>query len=136
MMNATKTGALMALAGSALIFVGLFGMLGRCAVPGAPCPSPSAGEIAAYGGLVILVLGVFILVRSGWRGHLASSVLGALAAVPATWTFYEIVRQGIPLPGIGVLDEMTAPVLSAAVALTILLVGAMRRARSRDIYRR
>lgn len=123
----------MALIGSLLIFVGVFGMLGRCAVPGAPCPSPSPGEVAAYGGLIVLVLGVFILVRSGLRGSLASSALGALAAIPATWTLYEVVRQGVPLPGIGVLEEMTAPALSATVALAILVVGAVSHVRSRDI---
>ena len=135
-MSATKAGALIALVGSVLIFVGLFGMLGRCAVPGAPCPSPSLGEVAAYGGLLLLVLGVLILVRSGLRGNLASSALGAVAALPATWTLYEVLRQGVPLPAIGVLDEMTAPALSTAVALAILGVGVVSHVRSRDTAKR
>jgi hypothetical protein len=84
-----------------------------------------------------LVLGVLVLVWSGWRGNLASSVFGAAAAVPATWRLYELVRQGVPLPEIGVLDEMTAPALAATVALVILVVGAVRHhVRSRDIARR
>ena len=135
-MSATKTGTLIALVGSLLIFVGLFGMLGRCARPDVPCPSPSLGEVSAYGGLLVLVFAVFILVRSGLRGNFSSAALGAVAALPATWTLYEVVRQGVPLPGIGVLDEMTAPALSAAVALAIVVVGAMRHLRSRDIARR
>jgi hypothetical protein len=140
-MSRTKASALGALFGALLIFVGVFGFLGRCAVPGAPCPSPSLNEIAAYGGLVVLLISVAALVWLGWRGSLLASALGAVGAVPATWFAYEIARQsGCPLltdPALAdacltAYGEMTAPVLSFGVAGLILLMGWARRGRRRS----
>lgn len=134
-MGMTRIGALAALAGVLLIFVGLFSGIGGCYVPGAPCPSPSAGEISAYLGIVVLVFGFVVLVRSSWRGSLASSAFAAVAIIPATWTLYEIARQdGCPLladPAVvstclAAYGEMTAPVLSFGVGVVVLLVGFLR----------
>lgn len=134
-MNTSKVGLLAAVVGTAAIFVGLFGLLGRCAVPGAPCPSPSLNEIVGYGGLVLLVIGAALLIWSGWRGNLAASALAAAAAVPAIWFGYEIVRQeGCPLIAdpnaaqacLNGFGEMTAPAISFGVAAVILLVGFLR----------
>jgi hypothetical protein len=134
-MARTRTGALFALVGVVLIFVGTFSMIGRCAVPGAPCPSPRPSEIANYIGLVALVLGVGLLVRSGWHGSAAGWALAAVAVVPATWRIYEIARQGgCPLiadPAVAracltAYGEMTAPVLSIGLAGFTLLVGWVR----------
>jgi hypothetical protein len=126
---------LAAVVGAVSIFAGVFGFLDRCAVPGAPCPSPSPNEIVAYGGLVVLVIGVALLVRAGWRGSLAGWALAAVAAVPAAWFLYEIVRQeGCPLLAdptaaqacLAAFGEMTAPAISFGVAGVILLVGLLR----------
>ena len=134
-MSTTKAGTLAAVVGAASIFVGVFGYVGRCAVPGAPCPSPSPNEILAYGGLVLLVVGVMLLVRAGWRGSLAGWVVAAIASIPATWFVYEIVRQeGCPLLAdpsaaqacLAAFGEMTAPTISFGVAGMLLLVGLLR----------
>jgi hypothetical protein len=77
-------GILAAVVGAVSVFEGVFGSLGRCAVPGAPCPSPSPNEIFAYGGLVLLVIGVALLVRAGWRGSVAGSTFAAVAAIPGS----------------------------------------------------
>lgn len=130
-----KPGVLTAVVGASLIFVGVFGFASRCAVPGAPCPTPSPNEILAYGGLVVLVIGVALLVRAGWHGSLVGSALAAVGAVPAAWFIYEIVRQeGCPLLAdpvaaqacLGAYGEMTAPVISVVVAGLIFLVGWIR----------
>src|SRR5262245_18885915 len=93
-----KAGTIAAVVGTVAIFIGLFSLLGRCAVPGAPCPSPSLNEIVAYGGLALLLIGVALLVRAGWRGNFAGWALAAVASVPATWFIYQLVRQeGCPL---------------------------------------
>jgi hypothetical protein len=134
-MSSTKAGILAAVVGAVSVFVGVFGFMGRCAVPGAPCPSPSPNEIFAYVGLVLLVIGVVLLVRAGWRGSLAGWVAAAIAAVPATWFVYEIVRQeGCPLLAdpnaaqacLASFGEMTAPAISFGVAGMLLLVGLLR----------
>lgn len=120
-MNVLKAGVAAAILGAMSIFLGVFGFAYRCAVPGVPCPSPSPNEILAYGGLVVLVVGVLLL--------------AAAATVPATWFLYEIVRQeGCPLlpdpdaaeACLGGFGEMTAPVISFGVAALILLVGWLR----------
>jgi hypothetical protein len=134
-MNVLKAGVAAAILGAMSIFLGVFGFAYRCAVPGVPCPSPSPNEILAYGGLVVLVVGVLLLLRAGWGGRLAASALAAAATVPATWFLYEIVRQeGCPLlpdpdaaeACLGGFGEMTAPVISFGVAALILLVGWLR----------
>jgi hypothetical protein len=142
-MSTTKAGILAAVVGASSIFVGVFGFMGRCAVPGAPCPSPSPNEIFAYGGLVVLVIGVALLVRAGWRGSLAGWALAAVASVPATWWIYEIVRQeGCPLLAdsnsvqacLAAYGEMTAPIISFGVAGFLFLIGWVRwRARSAHV---
>ena len=127
-----KTGLLAAVIGSISIFMGIFGFMGRCAPPGARCPSPTLSEIFGYGGLVILVIGVLLLIRAGWRGNLTGSALAAVASVPATWWTYEIARQeACPLLAepitvqacLSAYGEMTAPVLSFGAAGLLLLVG-------------
>ena len=128
-------GVLAAVVGASLIFMGVFGFAGRCAVPGAPCPSPSLNELLAYSGLVVLVIGVALFVRAGWHGSLVGSALAAVAAVPAAWFGYEVVRQeGCPLLAdpvaaqacLAAYGEMTAPAISFGVAGLIFLVGWLR----------
>jgi hypothetical protein len=132
----TRAGVLAAVLGSLLVFLGVFGFMGRCAVPGAPCPSPSLNEILAYGGLAVLLTGVTLLTWAGWRGRVAGSALAAIASVPATWFIYEVVRQeGCPLLAnpiaaqacLTAYGEMTAPVISVSVAGASLLIGWWRR---------
>lgn len=134
-MGATRIGALTALAGLLLIFIGVFSGIGGCHVPGAPCPSPRPSEIAAYLGIALAVIGSVVLVRSSWRGSLASSAFAAVAVVPTTWTLYEFARQdGCPLLGdpavvsacLTAYGEMTAPVLSFGLGVVVLLVGLLR----------
>lgn len=123
-----------------MIMVGLFSGIGRCAVPGAPCPSPRPDAILAYGGVVLMVVGIVVLLRSGWRGSLASSAIAALAVVPVVWFLYEIARQeGCPLiddPAtrqacLESFGEMTAPLLSYGVGLLVLAIGWLRWRRAR-----
>lgn len=136
-----SVGAVTALIGAVLIFFGLFGFFGRCAVPGVRCPSPSVNEVLAYTGLLILVLGVTILLWSGWRGSVTGWVLAAAATVPAVWFVYELARQSLcPLLSdpaasracLAAYGEMTAPVLSAGVALATLGIGWLRLRRVRS----
>lgn len=97
------------------------------------------GLIAAtayYVGLPLLAIGVARLLWAGWRGSIASWLVAAPAAGILTWALYELIRQGVPLPEIGVLDEMTAPMLSATVMIGIIVIGGVRLARSRDVARR
>lgn len=143
--SGSRAGALAALLGIGMLIFGIFGFAGRCAVPGAPCPSPSWNQIVAYLGLLVLVIGVVTLVRSGWRGSAPSWVLAALAVVPATWFLYELARQKLcPLLSdpaashacLTAFGEMTAPVLSYGVGGFVLAVGWLRLRRlrpSRDI---
>lgn len=140
----TRVGALAAVLGVLLILVGLFSF-GGCARPGVPCPSPSWNEVVAYLGIVVLILGLGMLVWSGWRGSRASWALAAVAAVPATWIVYELARQSVcPLlsdPALSLacltaFGEMTAPVLSVGVGGFVLVAGSLRWRRiraSRDI---
>lgn len=143
----TRSGALVALVGVGLINFGLFTFVTRCR-PGVPCPSPSFNAVAGYLGLVLLILGVVILIRSGWRGSATSWVFAAAAVVPATWFGYELARQGVcPLlsdPAVSracltAYGEMTAPVLSFSVASAMLLIGWVRGRLTRpasDIHER
>jgi hypothetical protein len=87
-------------------------------------------------GFTLLSLGIARLLWLGSKGRVASWFLVALPAAVFAWAFYELIRQAIPLPGIGILGEMTAPTLSAAVALGLIVIGGSRLARSRDIQRR
>ncbi|NJD27994.1 MAG: hypothetical protein FIA92_06810 [Chloroflexi bacterium] len=105
-----------------------------CRVPGVPCPRPTVADLAFYGGLALVVLGLARLLWAGWRGSRLSWFFAAPAAGLITWTVYELVRQGIPMPEIGFLGTMTAPTLSAGVAIAVVVVGGLRLARpSRDI---
>lgn len=156
MTTRAAAGAMFALVGLLMIFLGLFSFIGRCAVPGAACPSPRPSEVLAYGGVLVLAVGVTLLFSSAWRGSLPSSVLSAVATIPLTWVLYEIVRQsGCPLiadPGMAsacftAFGEMTAPVLSLGAGGLVLLLGwrrwralresaAHRHLSSRDIHAR
>lgn len=143
----TRVGALTALLGVLLIMVGLFSF-GGCARPNVPCPSPTWNEVIAYLGVVVLFVGIAMLVWSGWRGSLASWVLAAVAAVPATWFVYERARQSIcpmlddPASSRACLTaygEMTAPLLSLGVGVFVLVTGSLRLRRLRpssDIHQR
>jgi hypothetical protein len=91
---------------------------------------------ALVAGFVLLSLGISRLIWAGWHGSQASCFLVAVPAAVFTWAFYELIRQAIPLPAIGVLGEMTAPTLSTAVAVGILVIGWLRPVRSRDIRQR
>jgi hypothetical protein len=135
MIARTRLGALIALAGFLLILVGLFSGIGGCYVPGVPCPSPRLDEIFGYSGLALLLIGIGLLLRAGWRGSLRGSLFAAVAAVPATWFLYELARQsGCVLitdqetqrACLEAFGEMTAPVLSAAVACLVVVVGWLR----------
>ena len=141
-MRSVRAGAVTGIVGFLLILIGLFSLLGRCAVPGAPCPSPSPNEIAAYLGLALLVLGVILLLRAGWHGRAAGWMLAAVAIVPVTWFVYELARQGIcpmlsdPEVAQACLEaygEMTAPILSYGAAGLVLLVGWLRWRRLRAV---
>ena len=148
MKPATRIGAGAAILGFLLILVGLFSFFGRCAVPGAPCPSPSWNQVLAYLGLFVLGIGVATLVWSGWQGSAVSWVLAAAAIVPTTWYVYELARQRLcPLLSdpalsracLAAYGEMTAAVLSYGVGAFVLLVGWLRLRRlrsSRDIHQR
>ncbi len=148
MNSGTRAGALAALLGVGLITFGVFGSAVRCARPGVPCPSPSLNELAAYLGLVGLVIGVVMLVRSGWRGGATDWLLAAAGVVPAAWFVYELARQKLcPLLSdpasaracLSAYGEMTAPVLSFGFAGLVLLVGWLRWRRTRaasDIHQR
>ena len=86
-------------------------------------------------GLLLLAVGVARLYWAGWHGSTVSWVIAAPAAGVITWTLYELVRQGVPLYGIGILGEMTPPTLSAAVVIGTPAIGWMRRGRaSRDLH--
>jgi len=91
---------------------------------------PTSTRIAYVGGIALVAFGVASLVRTGWHGSGRSWLVAASTAGVLTWTLYELIRQGVPLYGIGVLGEMTAPAVSFAVVLAILLVGWLRTARS------
>ena len=139
-MKPGRVGAAAAIVGVLLILVGLFSSFGRCAVPGAPCPSPSWNAVLAYVGLIVLVIGVGLLVSSGWRGSAGSWLLAAVAVVPAAWFAYELARQSLcPLLSDPALSracltaygEMTAPALSYGLAGVVLLVGWLRLRRLR-----
>lgn len=133
--SGTRAGAVAALLGVGLINFGVFGLAGRCARPGVPCPSPSLNEVAGYLGLVVLIIGVVMLGRSGWHGGASGWLLAAASAVPATWFVYELARQKLcPLLSdpaasracLSAYGEMTAPMLSFGVAGLVLLVGWVR----------
>lgn len=96
------------------------------------------GEVtvtAYWAGFVLLSLGVARLLWAGWRGSRASWLLGAPAAGLLAWTLYERVRQTPPYPPISVLGADTAPILSAGVAVGLVLAGWLRL-RSRDTHPR
>jgi len=131
----TKLGIVAAAAGACSIFLGVFGFVGRCAVPNTPCPSPSPNTIFSFGGLVVLVFGVVLLLRAGWHGSMVGWVLAAIGVAPGTWFVYEIVRQrGCPLLAdavaaracLAAYGEMTAPAITFGVSALVLLIGWLR----------
>jgi hypothetical protein len=99
-----------------------------------------SGQITRTGyvvGLALLLFGVARLFWAGWHGSFLSWVIAAPAAAILNWTLYELVRQEVPMYGIGILGEMTAPTLSSAVGIGALVVGWLGRGRdSRDIRQR
>jgi hypothetical protein len=125
-----------ALLGCLLIGFGIFGAPFACARPGVPCSGPSVAAATLSIGLASSAVGLLLLLRVGWAGTRRAWLLAAPVAATLTWTGYELIRQG-PAPGIGLLGEMTAPALVAAVVASILLVAWFRLAGgTRDIPRR
>lgn len=93
-------------------------------------------NLAAYvAGLVLLSLGAARLAWLGWRGSGRSWFIAALPAAILSWTVYELVRQTPPYLPIGILGEYTAPLVSTLVAVGLLAIGWFR-VRSRDIRER
>jgi hypothetical protein len=114
-----KTGAIAVSIGLLLLGLGIFTMGDR------------GGRVtgSAYVlGLVLLCAGVPRLLRAGWHGSGRSWIIAAGAAALA-WALYELIRQSVPLYGIGIYGEMTAPILSTAVAVGTILAGWLRGTR-------
>jgi membrane protease YdiL (CAAX protease family) len=116
-----KAGALAVAIGLPLLGFGIFMMGDR---------SGQLTRPAYFLGLVLLLLGVARLSWSGWHGNGVAWLVAAPAAAILTWALYELIRQGVPLYGIGIYGTMTAPILSAGVGLGILVVGWLRRGRT------
>ena len=85
-------------------------------------------------GLTLLLVGIVRLAYEGRQSRGWSLLIAAPAAGVLTWTLYELIRQGLPMPSIGVLDEMTAPVLSAAAVLALVVAWLVVRRSSSDIH--
>jgi membrane protease YdiL (CAAX protease family) len=82
-------------------------------------------------GLTLLMVGIVRLAYVGRQSRGWSLLFAAPAAGVLTWTLYELIRQGLPMPTIGVLAEMTAPVLSTISTLTLVVAWlAVRRSTS------
>jgi membrane protease YdiL (CAAX protease family) len=131
-----RIGASLLVSGLILILFGLFAI-----TRARPCLDESCGldlnSTTLSLGLVLLALAVARLIWTGWHGSGVSWLVAAPAAGVLTWTIYEVVRQGVPLYGIGVLGEMTAPTLSVAVGVAVIVSGLLRQGRSsRDVARR
>jgi membrane protease YdiL (CAAX protease family) len=116
-----KVGTIAVLIGSLLLGFGVF-MLGD-----------RSGRITGSAlvlGLLLLSFGVARLVWAGWHGSASAWIVAAPPAAILTWTLYELVRQGVPLYGIGIFGEMTAPILSSAVGIGIVVMGRLGGGRS------
>ena len=111
-----KAGVAMFVIGAVLLTFGVFVIFDRGAI--------SRPSFAI--GLVLTTVAFLRLGWAGWRGSIAASIVAGLVAVILTWTYYELIRQTPGVPPIGFLDEMTAPVLSAAAGLLVLVVGIIR----------
>jgi hypothetical protein len=119
-----KVGAVALVIGLLLLGVGIFLMGDR------------SGQINLWAyliGLLLTTAAVTRLVYAGWHGSPGSWLVAAPGAAVLTWTLYELVRQQLPMPQIGVLGEMTAPTVSIAVAGATVVIGALRLSRPRDI---
>jgi hypothetical protein len=106
--------------GILLLFVGLaavaFGMFGMA----------NTQPIFVVG--IVLSCSAFaLLVWSGWRGRFASWLAASPAAIVLTWITYEAVRQSPARPDIGVLGLLTAPLLSLAAGIAVIVIGWARR---------
>lgn len=124
-----RIGIVLLLGGLGLVLFGLFAI-----TRARPCPTESCGvdlnSAAFVSGLSLLSLGVARLFWSGWHGSGVSWLIAAPAGGILTWTLYEVVRQGVPLYGIGILGEMTAPTISTAAGIVIIAIGWLRRGRT------
>jgi hypothetical protein len=110
-----KLGVILLGLGAALLTYGIFG-IDRGAV----------SRPSYVIGLILMTAALMRLAWVGWNGNLAATVLAGLASAILTWTVYEMVRQSPSLPAIGVLGEMTAPLLSATVAAVVIVAGLIR----------
>ena len=117
-----RLGSIALVAGAILLG---FGVAGRI--------FPSAMGLAGYyGGFVVLFVSLVAFLKAGWQGDGLAWLIATLPAAILTWAMYELVRQTPPYPPVGVLGEMTAPTLSALVAVAIVVVG-RRRLRTRRV---
>jgi len=84
-------------------------------------------------GLALLFVGIIRLAYAGRQSRGWSLLVAAPAAGVLTWTLYELIRQGLPMPSIGVFDEMTAPLLSAIVTSALAAAWLIVRRSTSDI---
>ncbi len=121
-----RSSGILFVSGLGLLFFGLFAITrARPCEPGS-CGADANGIAYAFG-LVLFSLAVARFGWLGWQGNGVAWLVAAPAAGVLTWTLYELVRQGVPLYGIGILGEMTAPTASIVVGLGVLFVGWLRR---------
>ena len=90
---------------------------------------PTSTAVVYVAGITLTSLALASFIRTGWHGSGISWLVASPTAAILTWTLYELIRQGVPLYGIGILGEMTAPAVSFAVAAAILVVGWLRTSR-------
>jgi hypothetical protein len=124
-----KSGGILTISGLGLLLFGLFAI-----TRARPCDPGSCGidlnAIAYTLGLGLLALAVARFLWTGWHGTALAWLVGAPVAAILVWTLYELIRQAMPAPGIGILGEMTAPTVSVAVGGSVLLVGWIRHSRA------
>jgi hypothetical protein len=129
-----RIGAILVASGLGLLLFGIFAI-----TRARPCETASCGvdvNAIAYGvGLVLLSLGAGRFFWTGWHGSGMSWVIAAAAAGILAWTLYELIRQGVPLYGIGILGEMTAPTVTVVVGIGVIVIGWLRQTRHRVTLR-
>jgi hypothetical protein len=122
-----KAGVLALTSGLALLGIGVFLIGDR---------SGQINRTAYVAGLTLLLVGMVRLAYLGRESRGWSLLIAAPAAGVVTWTLYELIRQGLPMPSIGVLGEMTAPVLSASATFALVVGWLVVRRSSSEIRER